>query len=66
MKNDSFNDESEHNSMRSMPMKEISETKLQAYILVGAIGVAVILSADFISRIAQRGVEWIKVIGLSL
>ena len=65
MKSDSFKNESEHNRMRSMLMNEISETKLQAYILVGAIGVAVILSADFISRIAHKGVEWIKMIGLS-
>jgi hypothetical protein len=49
-----------------MLMNEISQTKLQAYILVGAIGVAVILSADFISRIAHKGVEWIKMIGFSL
>jgi hypothetical protein len=47
-------------------MNEISETKLQAYILVGAIGVAVILSVDFVSKIAHKGVEWIKVIGYSL
>lgn len=44
-------------------MDEISETRLKAYIMVGAVGVAVILVADFISMSIRKSIEGIKLIG---
>jgi hypothetical protein len=44
-------------------MDTIPETKLKAYIVVGAIGVAVILIADLAYMIFNKGIEGIKTIG---
>jgi hypothetical protein len=46
-------------------MNELSDTKLKAYILVGSIGVAVIVSIQLISSVIHKGLEGIKLIGLS-
>jgi hypothetical protein len=42
---------------------QISDTKLKAYILVGAIGVAAILIADFTYTLLHKSLEGIKMIG---
>jgi len=44
-------------------MDEIPDTKLKAYIVIGAIGVAVILVADFTYAILNKGITGIKLIG---
>ena len=44
-------------------MKEISDTRLKAYIIVGAVGVAMILVADLISTAINKGIEGVKLIG---
>ncbi len=44
-------------------MEHISDLKLKTYIVVGTIGVAVILIADFAHRILHKGLEGIKMIG---
>jgi hypothetical protein len=44
-------------------MDHIPETKLKAYMLVGAIGVAVILIADLTYMVLHKGLEGIKMIG---
>jgi hypothetical protein len=42
-------------------MNNISDTKLKAYILVGAIGVALILMANFTYMVLHKGFERIMV-----
>jgi hypothetical protein len=42
---------------------DISDAKLKAYVVVSAIGVAVILIADFMNLTLHKGLEWMKMIG---
>jgi hypothetical protein len=42
---------------------DISDAKFKAYVVVSAIGVAVILIADFMNLTLHKGLEWIKLIG---
>ena len=41
----------------------ISDTKLKAYIVIGAIGVAIILIADYVYMVFNKGIEGVKMIG---
>lgn len=54
------------NAQQGDPMDktgQVSAIKLKAYILVGAVGVIIILMADFAIRVFHKGVEGIKMIG---
>jgi hypothetical protein len=45
-------------------MENISNTKLKAFIVIGTIGVAIILIADYVHSVLNKGIEGIKLIGL--